>query len=109
MLRIAAFEGHLRLLAQENAHRQIKVAGVVAKGLDRGHQRTGLIGRHADVGEHLPVEGCRGVLHRRSAQIGDLDQRGAPIGRVRCAPHQPVGLQSADRVGDAGDMHLEAI
>ena len=88
---------------------RLEVAGVAPQGLDRRHQRLGLALRDADVGEHLLVERDGGVLDGRAAQVGDLHQRGSAVGRVRHALHQLVGFQPADRVGDAGDVHLQPV
>ena len=72
-------------------------------------QAPRLVVRHSDVGEHLVVErdGC--ILDRRPAEAGYLHQRGAAVGRMRDAFDESVGLQSPDRVRDAGDVHLQPV
>ena len=42
-------------------------------------------------------------------EIGDLHQRGAPVGGMRQPAHQAVRLQPPDRVRDAGDVHLQPV
>jgi hypothetical protein len=86
-----------------------EVAGVAPQGVNGRHQGLRFTGRHPDVGEDLLVERDGGVLDGGAAEVGDLNQRGTPIGRMRYPRNQPVGLQPADRVGDAGDVHLQPV
>ena len=86
-----------------------EVAGVAAQRLDRRGQRARLLVGHADVGEHLVVQRDGRVLDGRAAEIGEPHQRGAPVGRMRHALDEAVGLESSDRVRDAGDVHLQPV
>ena len=100
---------HVRPGTSRVAVARSEVAGVAPQRLDRRHQRLRFGSGHADVGEHLLVERDGGVLDGGPAQIGDLHQRGAPVGGMRYPLNQPVGLQPADRVGDAGDVNLQPV
>ncbi len=72
---------------------------------EAGHLAVG----HADVGEDLLVEGLGGVLDGGAAEVGDLDEGGAPVGRVRDAADEAAFLEATDRVGDARDVDLQTI
>ncbi len=77
--------------------------------LDRPDQAGHLVVGHADVGEDLLVEGLGGVLDGGAAEVGDLDEGGAPVGRVRDTSDEAAFLEATDRMGDARDVNLETV
>lgn len=86
-----------------------EIPRVMTQRVDGADQTPDLVTVHADVGEHLAVECCRGVLDGGAPQVGDLHQRGPAVGGVGQSPDQLRLLESTDRVGDAGDVDLESV
>jgi hypothetical protein len=91
-----------RVFRDEVAVAQAQVAEQVEDLL----QLTRLVPAEAELGRHQ-VPG--GPLHQHAALGGDLGQPAAAVGRVGVADHQPLTLQAADDVRDAGRVHHQPL
>ena len=88
-------------------------SGEVARGPSHLAEQLGelgfLLGREPDEAELDGRHGFRGLLPQRRARLGDLHEGGAPVGRVRHAAYEAVGLEPVDDVGHARGVELEPL